>query len=93
MIDPLDERRRWCVWCGADCWPDPEYQDHDADCPQTTGLYPVTADDLVDGMLCAECRTPFRLGDLYARQLTDDEDVFVIVCVGCRVLHPTYEGT
>lgn len=71
--------------------------EHGPECPSTTGLWPVTAADLGErgpndpyahGMICMDCEVAFKVGDLYALRPTDDDDVFEIVCVGCRVLNP-----
>lgn len=93
----MTDEFRWCVHCGADCWPDKDDQEHASDCPVTTGLWPVTMAELgmrgpddpyAHGMVCMDCNTPFELGDVYALRPTDEGDVFEIVCVGCRVLTP-----
>lgn len=56
---------RYCIWCGVDCYIEPE-PDHKPTCPQSTGLYPVTARDLEpDGMVCLDCEVPFAVGDIY----------------------------
>lgn len=101
----FEDRYRWCVYCGTDCWEDePE---HGPDCPSTTGLWPVEAEHLgplatcpkcahewrLYGMTCAECGVEFKEGDLVAHQTTDRDDVVVIVCLGCRVLHPSSEAS
>lgn len=89
-----DDPYRYCIHCAADCYEDePE---HAADCPFTTGLWPVTAETLgmrgpddpyALGMVCMDCGDPFAIGDTYAlRQLADN--AFEAVCIGCRVLNP-----
>lgn len=94
-FDPLDDRYRWCVYCQADCWPDPDHQRHDDACPRTTGLYPVRAAELRPGetaILCCRCDTTMALGELYA--LIDVEtdrptvhpDRGEVVCIGCAAL-------
>lgn len=37
----LEDPFRWCVYCGADCYPDADEQWHDEDCPSITGRYPI----------------------------------------------------
>lgn len=78
-FDPADEDHRWCIYCLADCWLEPENQQHQNDCPQTTGLYPVTTVDLdmPGGFGCCDCPDPFGVGDHYVVQ---DETV---LCLGC----------
>lgn len=39
-----EDRFRWCIHCKADCWVDPEDQEHAAGCPFSTGLWPVETD-------------------------------------------------
>lgn len=95
LVDPLDDRLRWCVHCRADCWPDPAYQRHTDTCPTVTGLWPVTVDDIhpVWGLgCCCACGAPFALGEHYT--LVDDStglpaaepDTGWVVCAGCAVL-------
>jgi hypothetical protein len=50
---------RWCVHCGADCWPDREDQEHAADCPAETGVWPVEVDEALEIALWVqwECDT------------------------------------
>lgn len=93
-FDPLDDRFRWCIYCGADCWPEPDNQNHDLDCPMTTGLYPITSADLDPwggyGSCCL-CHVPFGVNDLY--MLIDDNTGHArtgvpsamswVVCLGC----------
>ena len=35
---------RWCVHCGADCELDADLQEHAADCPFSTGVWPMQAE-------------------------------------------------
>lgn len=86
---------RWCIDCGCDCYEDEP--NHALDCGANTGLFRVTDRDLgmrglrdpyAHGMSCAECGAEFRLGDYCAHQRTEEDDVFVTVCVGCQILHP-----
>ena len=78
VIDPLDPAYRWCVYCGADCWPEPEAQRHHRDCPVRTGLYPVRAAEIGPyGFRCCRCPVVLAVGDCYV--LIGSE----AVCVGC----------
>lgn len=94
-VDPLDDAFRWCVYCCADCWPEPENQRHADTCPTRTGLYPVTEQerDPAGGHgCCTACADPFLPGDHYV--LVDDAtgrtapapDAGWVVCVGCGAL-------
>ena len=77
-FDPLDPAYRWCVYCGADCWPEPEAQRHHRDCPARTGLYPVRAAEIGPyGFRCCRCPVVLAVGDCYV--LIGSE----AVCVGC----------
>lgn len=80
--DPLDDKYRWCIYCGCDCWPDDA--DHASDCPQTTGIYPVTPEDI--GTQCCDCGAEFQEGDTYALQPSDVDNFYCVVCAGCAVL-------
>jgi hypothetical protein len=93
--DPLSDRYRWCIYCGADCWPEPDAQQHDRTCARVTGLYPVTEDDrnpFGDFGSCCLCHQPFGLDDTY--MLIDDSNgeavigvatptTSWVVCVSC----------
>ncbi len=89
-FDPMDPAYRWCVYCGTDCWPEPENQGHHESCPSITGLYPVRDADLVPhGFGCCRCPVMFRVGDQYvlidavtSRPATCPERGEA-VCVGC----------
>lgn len=71
-MDEHDDPFRFCIYCKADCYVDePE---HTADCPQSTGLFPILDQDLgpkcsacghQDGVCCGQCERPFALGDCY----------------------------
>lgn len=85
---------RWCIWCNCDCYEDEP--DHRFDCPSQTGLRPITPRELgmrgpndpyAHGMACMDCGTPFRVGDFAAHRSIED-DIYEVVCVGCRVLNP-----
>lgn len=95
MFDPLDEAYRWCIYCRADCWPEPEHQQHDADCPIVTGIYPVTdAERDPHGELpcCTACSGQFVLGEVYLLVDVDTgavapvPDTGLVVCIGCALL-------
>ncbi|PWK81692.1 hypothetical protein C8D88_116103 [Lentzea atacamensis] len=96
-FDPLDEKYRWCVYCQADCWPEPENQRHDSECPTNTGIYPVRAEDALptgDLGACTACSQPFALGDFYVH-VSDESGLVVsrpevdsrswIACVPCGI--------
>jgi hypothetical protein len=93
LLDPLDEQFRWCIYCGADCWPEGENQRHDLDCPRVTGLYPVDRLLLAAGARCSEgCGHQFQQGDHYGEipLHTDGPDKTVaIACLPCAVLAAT----
>lgn len=98
LPDENDERFRWCVYCGADCAVDEDEQEHKSDCPVSTGLWPVRAEDYhrcshcgevdVDAC-CMDCGAPFKLGDVYVLRDADTGEIarrpYVgeVVCVGC----------
>lgn len=95
--NPLDPQYRYCVYCGTDCWPEPENRQHAADCPTTTGIYPVRDQDrLPDGSLgaCTACGAPFVVGDFYAH-ISDETGAVVnnpaedstswVACLPCGV--------
>ncbi len=84
-FDSLDPAYRRCVYCGADCWPEPENQRHHESCPTVSGLYPVRAADLVPhGFGCCRCPVTFRVGDRYVLIGTATVPEFgEVVCVGC----------
>lgn len=63
--NPLDEQWRWCTYCKADCWLEPENQQHETTCPTVTGLYPVAVEDLEQGVVCPFCQHLFKAGDVY----------------------------
>ncbi len=69
---------RWCVHCGADCWPEDAV--HQPGCPQITGLWPATGDEV-----CGHCHQPV---EVYVEvPLPDVGDGTVeVCCVGCAFL-------
>lgn len=101
MFDPLDEKYRWCIYCEADCWPEPENRKHAQDCPSTTNLWPVTQDDINMQMCCSQCPYEFNLGDFtmcvdfHTGELTTTAIVSSVVCIGCgaaiNILGEQYE--
>lgn len=95
-IDVDGDPYRFCIYCGCDCYEDSP--DHLPGCATVTGLRPVRPSDLdmrgphdpyAYGMLCMDCLTPFKVGDVYA--VRGGGDIGEIVCVGCRVLNPNIE--
>lgn len=104
MFDPLDEQYRYCIYCKADCWPDPAYQQHDKTCPFETGLYPVDDDTIAHEGCCSQCSVPFVPGDFEMNvdmktgkvvKRFEPDKWYEIVCVGCAtaldVLGADYE--
>jgi hypothetical protein len=84
MYDSLNEADRLCVWCKADCWPEPENQSHSTHCPFATGVYPADEGD--------ECSVCLEALDFYI--LVDDDGQQLIrlnvgsawrVCLGCGI--------
>jgi hypothetical protein len=103
-FNPLDDKYRYCVYCFADCWPEPENQRHGPNCPVVTGLFPVMEmERLPDGTFggCSYCAVPLKLGDVYV--LVNDDTGTVtkgrpttgwVVCLGCAAVgaDPRVEG-
>jgi hypothetical protein len=87
IFDPLDERYRWCKYCRADCWPDPENQQHDASCPARTGLWPIEQDDVAAGAQCGRgCGYVFQLSDVYLDTEVIEhgrDKITTVTCLGC----------
>lgn len=89
-IEPGEPDFDTCVYCGATGCEDGEAK-HATDCPQETGLYPVTMRDVwPDGpAVCHHCDTALWPGDHYALILIEENEDFSIrevACVGCTVL-------
>lgn len=92
-FDPLDPSLRYCVYCEADCWPEPENQQHAESCPFVTGIYPVR--DLgPDGTYgqCTACTAQFLEGEYYVlvsdttgRQVVraGSGETCWVACLGC----------
>jgi hypothetical protein len=88
-----EERYRWCVYCGADCWPDVEHQEHADDCPTVTGRHPIVGDPgLPDDhpakdapIRCARC--PKLLTDHYRTVQIEggSTPVYECVCDNCAL--------
>lgn len=85
-----DPQFRYCIWCGVDC--EQDEPEHTAECPSTTGVQTVTAEDLrcpgcrttITGMRCGgECGTQFQEGDHFTYAQDPDTDLHVIICLGC----------
>jgi hypothetical protein len=92
FFDPLDEKYRWCIYCQADCWPEPENQQHAADCPRTTGLFPVTQDMVDNRVECCYgdngCGHVFQLGEFYMDtevETNGPDTVVTVACIGCAL--------
>jgi hypothetical protein len=74
---------RYCIYCKADCYADePE---HAEDCPSSTGVYPLTENDLkplcphcgesMRGLpRCGDCGEKMKLGDHYMHRELDPGD-------------------
>lgn len=102
MFDSLSERYRWCIYCKADCWPEPEHQKHNVDCPMATGLWPITEDDYNMDMCCGMCSEKFEMGehsmqfDLHTHEVVLRGDMLEVICIGCAaaisILGVKYEG-
>lgn len=102
MFDSLSEQYRWCIYCKADCWPEPEHQKHNPDCPMTTGVYPVTDDDYNMEMCCSMCSERFEQGssniviDIVTGEVSPHALISTVICIGCAaaisVLGVKYEG-
>ncbi len=90
MFDELNEQYRYCIYCEADCWLEPENQQHITDCPFNTGLWPIEDFMLRTEACCMYCPYIFEPGDVY--MMVNDNEV---VCVGCataiKVLGAQYE--
>lgn len=89
MFDPLDEQFRWCVFCKADCWPEPQKQKHNIDCPMSTGLWPITETDYNMDMCCGMCYEKFELNefsmqfDVEKQQVSLYGTLLEVICIGC----------
>lgn len=92
MFDPLDEQYRWCIYCKADCWPEPEHQKHDSNCPMETGLYPVDDDTIEHEGCCGQCAIPFEPGDFEMNvdmetgkivSQFENNKSYEVICVSC----------
>ena len=78
---------RFCVFCEADCYVDEPA--HAADCPSTTGVYPVREEDFGpkcahcgerafgDGMRCCDCGADLKLGDHYMHRELEPGDASI----------------
>lgn len=96
-FDPMDEAFRWCVFCKADCWPDPEFQSHDDDCPNVTGIFPIDERTMpptafkengAPDIRCCRCdrtmTTHYRLVDAPGTEGADPP-VKLVVCDDCAM--------
>jgi hypothetical protein len=81
------DQYRWCIYCQADCWLEPENQQHTPSCPTLTGVYPV----LPPGVGCTACHVRLHPGDVYTLADVDTETVNgcqsgFVVCLGCGAM-------
>ncbi|HYQ69063.1 hypothetical protein [Actinophytocola sp.] len=87
FFDPTDERYRWCFYCKADCWPEPENQRHTEDCPSVTGLWPIDQADVDNGARCGRgCGHVFEVGEVYMDTEVIEhgrDKITTVTCVGC----------
>lgn len=89
---------RYCRWCDADCAED-ETQ-HTADCPSSTGVFPVEYEACHPpcqhcgkrpdpSIRCSECECVLGLGDYYTHRQVGDyvgTPTYEPVCLGCAAL-------
>ena len=79
-MDPF----RYCIHCQADCYADEV--EHTAECPFTTGVFPITERDLTPPTwappACCRCDHEFVLGDSY-HHIEVEDSVYEMVCAGC----------
>lgn len=61
-----------CRFCNA-----AHGRSHDLGCPSQTGLFPVLHREIMCGLACAYCETPFTSDDCYVCGRTG------LVCIGC----------
>jgi hypothetical protein len=103
MYDSLDEQYRYCVHCSADCWPEPANQKHAMDCPTSTGIYPMDAQEKEYGMICDQCDKDIEDYYGYIDMNTGNPvtragagDIVECVCLGCiaaiSILGVSYES-
>lgn len=77
---------RYCVYCGCDCDDFPGIEpDHTQDCPNVTGLFPVSVRDIRAQLTCMDCNELFKPGDYFVR-VREERDIAEEVCVGCGAL-------
>jgi len=75
-----------CIYCDQDVL---SGEDHDPDCPQQTGVYPVFDGEFTGGLQCADCKTVLESGELYTlREIERDDDIEtgIVVCLGCGAI-------
>jgi hypothetical protein len=65
-----------CRFCGGEYDREAEIDsdDHAADCPHVTGLFPVIADDPHRPMRCMACQAPFKPGDFYVKRPLNERE-------------------
>jgi hypothetical protein len=85
---------RFCVFCGADCHADEP--DHAAECPSTTGVFPVREEDFgpkcvhcgkgaFGPMHCMDCGSELGLGDHYMHREIDPGDPLLGGAAGASI--------
>lgn len=95
-----DDPYRFCVFCGADCKPngideDPNAE-HAADCPTSTGVYPIREQDFgpkcchcgkgaFAGPVCMDCKEPLEMGDFYMHREIEAGDSILPGVAGAAV--------
>lgn len=73
------------MFCGAKGCEDSTVQ-HASDCPNETGVFPVTLKDMWPSgpIRCCRCKDVFWPGDRYMHLPVDElPDIYEVVCVGC----------
>jgi hypothetical protein len=78
-----------CVYCGIDC--NGTGNEHAADCPSSTGIYPVRRSELwpYGPACCDRCSAVLWPGDTYSHIGLDDFEgiaVYEVACTGCALL-------
>jgi hypothetical protein len=87
-----DPDYRYCTYCKCDCDDFPGAKpDHAEDCPDVTGLFPVSVKDIREHLQCLDCSEPFKPGDYYV-QVREEHDIADIVCLGCGMLESIANG-
>lgn len=71
-----------CHYCGNPGMLEDEVE-HSRDCPYMTNLFPVSAEELNDGLCCASCSNPFEADEHYTTMYAFGYGINVVVCLGC----------